>query len=156
MAGELHAWNYIVLDDENYWMDVTWDDYNRKDEAGNMTYPNGVDYAYFCITSDTLHETHTPNATFEIPQCDATKYNFFHHENSYLEEYSFDALTPGIEEQKDAQIISIRFGSKNAMDQAVQDLFTANYRYLELPYIGNREMMYSYDDMRNILMFLLK
>lgn len=153
-AGGAHAWNYIVLDDENYWMDVTWDDYNRRDEDGNMAYPNGVDYAYFCITSDTLFDTHTPNDTFEIPECDAEEYNFFRHENSYLETYTFEALLAGVEEQKGAQIISLKFASQDAMDQAIEDLFGANLRYLELPNEENCEMMYSYDNTKYILSFL--
>ncbi len=152
-AGGGHAWNYILLDGENYWMDVTWDDHDRKDEAGNQIYPNGAEYAYFCITSDTLYNTHTPDDTFVIPRCDATEYNFFYRENSYLETYSFEALAAGMEEQKDAQIISFKFGSGEALEQAVNDLFTVNRRYWELPYTENREVRYACDDLRFILSF---
>ena len=155
-AGGGHAWNYIVLDNESYWMDVTWDDYDRRDENGNMAYPNGADYAYFCITSEELYDTHTPNATFEIPNCTATQYNFFHHEDSYLESYSYDAFCGAIEEQKDEQIISVKFGSENEMNRAIQDLFTTNYRYGELPYIGGKELMYGYDNTRYILNLLFE
>ena len=152
-AGGGHAWNYILLDGENYWMDVTWDDHDRKDEAGNQIYPNGTEYAYFCITSDTLYNTHTPDDTFAIPQCDATEYNFFYRENSYLETYSFEALAAGMEEQKSAQIMSFKFGSKEALEQAVSDLFTVNRRYWELPYTENRQMRYGCDNSRFILIF---
>lgn len=154
-AGGPHAWNYIVLDDENYWMDVTWDDHNLRDEDGNIAYPYGVEYAYFCVTSDTLYDTHTPGGIFVIPECNAVEYNFFHHENSYLETYSFEALAAGVEEQKDAQIISLKFGSPDALDQALQDLFGENRRYRDLPYIGNREMRYSNNNTTCILSFYL-
>lgn len=153
-AGGPHAWNYITLDGENYWMDVTWDDADRRDENGNMKYPEGVDYGYFCITSENLAVTHTVDSHFPTPECYATEYNFFHKENSYLENYNFDALSNAIEEQKDEQIISVKFGSNNEMKNALSDLFEKNYRFKELPVIGNEEFLYSYDERHGILTFL--
>jgi len=58
-----------------------------------------------------------------------------------------------MEEQKDAQIVSFQFGSGEALEQAVNDLFTVHGRYWELPYAGDREMRYGRDDSHCILSF---
>ena len=154
-AGGPHAWNYIYLDGENYWMDVTWDDADRRNEDGSMAYPNSADYGYFCITTNELTKTHTPNNDFEIPECTATEYSFFHRENSYLQSYNFEAFCRAIEEQKDEQIISVKFSSDREMKIALDDLFNINYRYTELPYVGDKQFAYQYDENHYILTLLV-
>lgn len=150
-----HAWNYIYLDGENYWMDVTWDDANRRNEDGSMAYPEGVDYGYFCITTNDLTKTHIPNNVFEVPECTATEYNFFYRENSYLQSYNFEEFCRALEEQNGEQIISVKFSSERELKVALDDLFNVNYRYMDLPGIGGKQFSYSYDEKQCILSLLL-
>ncbi|MBR6594309.1 MAG: hypothetical protein IKK83_03905 [Clostridia bacterium] len=121
-AGGGHAWNYVVLDGEAYWMDITWDENEQADESGDLYAPHGANYDYFCVTDEHLYKTHTPEDTFKVPVCNATEYNFFHHENSYLESYSFDAVCDAVTEQAGSQIIHIRFATPSALDEALDEL----------------------------------
>lgn len=139
-AGEYHAWNYIKLDGDNYWMDVTWDDYNLKNADGSMMCPEGVNYEYYCITSENLYRTHEPDDTFAIPNCTATEYNFFRHEDAYLEEYDFDGVCNAMMNQKEEQIIGVQFGSLNEYNEALEDLITKNRRYYNISYFKDRDV----------------
>lgn len=69
-----HMWNVVVLDDENYFVDLTWDD--------PITQENIIGYTYFNATGEMIKDTH-----IEIDQdvqCTATKYNYFIKENLYF------------------------------------------------------------------------
>ena len=150
-AGGPHAWNYIHLDGEDYWMDVTWDDANLRDESGNLMYPHGVEYAYFCITSDDLEVTHTPSTDyFIIPECDSTEYNFFYKEDSYLDTYEFESFSRVFENQKNEQIVSVKFASNNEMNKAVEELI-GQYKYYEIPELEDSNFRYVADERHSIL-----
>lgn len=79
--GSVHMWNYIVLDDEFYYVDVTWDD----PDVESLIY-----YEYFNVTYEQILKSRSfyplyQNATLNdlcygtfnvfIPICSATKYN---------------------------------------------------------------------------------
>lgn len=69
-----HMWNAVVIDGENYFVDLTWND--------PILGENIIGYAYFNVTEDMIKSTHT-----EIePQisCTATENNYFVRENLYF------------------------------------------------------------------------
>lgn len=72
-GGEKHSWNLIMLDGEYYYMDVTWGDsyYSDEDEGG------GANYDYFAATTKRMDETHTPDDTFPLPECDAIEDSYY-------------------------------------------------------------------------------
>lgn len=81
--GEGHCWNIIKLDGDWYYVDVTWGDPVTAisyADTGEVRYvEDGIDYSYFCMTTEQLLQLHTPDAKLnpELPQCTATKYNYF-------------------------------------------------------------------------------
>ena len=81
--GEGHCWNIIKLDGDWYYVDVTWGDPVTAisyADTGEVRYvEDGIDYSYFCMTTEQLLQLHTPDAEInpELPQCTATKYNYF-------------------------------------------------------------------------------
>lgn len=44
---DLHAWNFVVLDDKSYWVDVTWGDPTY--EFFVPTVADGISYDYLCV-----------------------------------------------------------------------------------------------------------
>lgn len=131
-AGGGHAWNYVVLDGEAYWMDITWDENEQADEDGYLYAPEGANYDYFCVTDEHLYKTHTPDDTFTLPICKAFDYNFFYRENSYLQSYSFEAVCTAVAEQEGAQIIHIRFADSAGLEKALDELVQKG-RFKEVP-----------------------
>ena len=73
-SGNGHAWNYICLDGDYYWIDATWDDpVSDGKDAGK------VDHYYFCITSKKLLRDHILDDEEENlfnPECTADKYSY--------------------------------------------------------------------------------
>ncbi|MBB4823457.1 hypothetical protein HNO89_000677 [Sporosarcina luteola] len=69
-GGELHSWNAVKLDDQWYFMDITWDD-PVPDKPGYSR------YTYFLITSEQLRKDHTWIEA-DYPAATSTKYHYFH------------------------------------------------------------------------------
>ena len=67
-SSESHAWNYIMLDGEYYYVDVTWDD------PIGRTPDMGVSHEYFCVTTEMLLQDHVINEDQFVPECTATDY----------------------------------------------------------------------------------
>ena len=144
-AGGSHAWNCIYIENEGYYVDVTWDDPDYED------YEEAVLYNYFNLTGNEFLTTHTPDKNFEIPECDALKYNYYRHENRYLDSYEFEAFCKALEGQEDFQVVTVRLADKNEMEEAVNDIFGTGNRYHEIPYFGNIQGSYAYDEEFNII-----
>ncbi len=151
-AGERHGWNSVILDNDSYYVDVTWDDSDYTNSSGQPLYPNDAEYGLFCITTEELEKTHTIDTDFIIPEFDAEKYNYFIHQGYYIDTYSFDRLQTIVEKQKDKKIISIKFSSENELDKAIKDIKQWN----KIPTIAaSSKPRYKADKTRFILTFLL-
>lgn len=107
--GISHAWNLVELDGDYYYMDTTW---------GNSMYLNTeekavkhVNHAYLNITGKELLSTHTPDDSFELPVCDATRDNYFMREGMYFDTWSDEdigiALSNGY--YNNAKTVSVKF-----------------------------------------------
>lgn len=113
-----HGWNYVMLDGDYYWVDVT------MDNPVLTGYSKAIYYDYLLIDDRDLGHTHTPNTLFEYPVCEGTNRNYFVENDSYLEEYEAESVAKLIKKlAEDHQVISIRFDSESALDDAVEDLF---------------------------------
>ncbi len=123
-ANGAHAWNCILIENEGYYIDVTWDDPDYIYDEPR--------YEYFCITEENLSKTHEPDAVFVMPDCRAEKYNYFVYNGFRMNEYDFETLCGIVEMQKDRHVISIQFASSAELSEAYQDLFSSG-RIYEIP-----------------------
>lgn len=153
-AGGPHGWNYIELEDEYYFVDVTWDDGDHKDSQGNMKYPNDSEYKYFCITEETLEKNHKIDETlFEVPDCTATDYNYYFYNEYILDKYDRDAFAQIIAKQGTQKILSVKFVSLSEMQKAQEDLFE-NGNWSKIPELaGQSTISYGADDNHFVLTF---
>ncbi|MCR4760138.1 MAG: hypothetical protein K5705_07725 [Oscillospiraceae bacterium] len=73
MKDNGHAWNWIELDRESYWVDVTWDDpldENWQEISG------AVSHEYCFVDDDKIFESRSPDdACKELPACRSMKLN---------------------------------------------------------------------------------
>ena len=127
--GAGHGWNLVLADGAWYYLDPTWGDPLFSDGEQN---PDYVSYNYFCVTSDELFKTHTPDDLFPLPQCTATACNYFVHSGLLLDRYDYDTvldiLRQAVEARQDA---TLRFTSDQALDQAV-DALTKQYKLFDM------------------------
>lgn len=86
VRGQGHAWNLISVDGQWYYVDPTWGDasYRQEDEYPPSAYP-AVNYDYFCVTTQQIAMTHSPDESIELPECTAVEAQYYRHEGLYLE-----------------------------------------------------------------------
>lgn len=89
-SGGGHAWNILKVDGDYYYLDTTWDDSSNTIQAVK-NYNLGFDY--FCITTEELLRTrdlsHCPT---DAPVCNATRANFYYHNDAVLESYDLNKI----------------------------------------------------------------
>ena len=119
-----HSWNYIVLDGEGYFVDVTWDD---PLQSGQSLPIDRISHEYFCITSEELLKSHSINPEETVPVCSSYKYDYYRAHDQYMEEYNADEFATRLRNAD--RILEIKFGSDAAADAAVNDCFTQNNFY---------------------------
>lgn len=141
ISGESHEWNYIKLDDEYYFIDVTWDDPISTDGTDYRS------YSYFCITADELERSHVISKGQDVPDCYGTKYNYHRYYGLYFEEYNLETICAVLSDS-DATEVEIRFSTPNECEKAVKDLFDKK-QIFEL--INTTSINYSIDEMAGVL-----
>lgn len=125
--GESHAWNLVILDGEYYYIDTTWgnsqymyrDSENVQEEAVENKY---IDYDYFGADSRTIMSTHQPDERIPLPECTATKDNYYVHEGRYFDEWNPDAIGEVIDTayENGESLIQIKFSDMELYEQALQ------------------------------------
>lgn len=144
-AGGAHAWNYIELDKEGYFLDVTWDDADWRTDSGAVRYPNDAEYDYFCITKRELNKTHTENEElFTIPDPVATKYNYYRYNGYYVTTYSFGKVKAILDDQNSKSVICVQFASATEMNKAKTHLMDKGY-WSKIPSLKGRKISYIVD-----------
>jgi hypothetical protein len=117
--GGPHAWNLVYADGDYYYVDTTW---------GNSAYSSGtdetssfVDYAYLCMTQDEIGLTHTPDVDFDLPECTATKDNYYIRKGLYFDTFDKEKIgkkfAKGYEKGRD---VSVKLSDEALYEQAVQ------------------------------------
>lgn len=151
-----HMWNYVVIEGQGYFVDVTWDD---PKTSGSV-----LRHTYFNVNTNDILLEHTIDQT--LPLCTATKYNYFVYENAYLpigagevfEMYVDNAVHSAL--QRGYKYVELRFSDASVMDQARNSLFNGGVIYNVyrdegiLPQLGGSKVYYSsYENMNVICLF---
>ena len=80
--GEPHAWNILKLDGDYYHLDATWDDRSNTLQKEKR---RDIGYNYFCITTEEILRTRNIDVPVDVPECKATKCNYYYHNQLVLE-----------------------------------------------------------------------
>lgn len=122
--GGDHGWNMVRIDGLYYYVDVTWGDpvFANQVEGDSATVTN---YNYLCCTQEDLFRTHTPDGSVELPECTSDYYNYYKLNGHYYEYFDYNtiynALMNSVWEGRSS--IVMKFGSREAYDSAVYELF---------------------------------
>ncbi len=124
VTSDTHAWNLIKLEGDYYHLDVTWGDGSDTKKEKNVS--DAVSYDCFCITTAEVLklESHTPEASFPLPECTATSCNYHRRHGLFFEAYSFEKVRAIVcESVKNGKYnVSFKFVSSAVMAEAVKDL----------------------------------
>lgn len=86
-SNESHAWNYVKLDGEYYWADLTWDDPFLNDEDGFLT------HVYFMFDDELLNRTRTITEYGDLlPECRSMDMNYYVQNGCYFDAYDFNVI----------------------------------------------------------------
>lgn len=149
-----HMWNYVLLDGEGYFVDLTWDDPRAE---GNV-----LRHTYFNVNTNDILVKHR-NIAQSIPLTTSTRYNYFVYENAYIDMGSGEAFETKVYTgvytalQKQYSCVEFRFTNKAVMEQAKNTLFNEGLIYNVyneigfVPETGDAKVYYSTDDIMNTI-----
>lgn len=128
--GENHSWNLIQMDGDYYYMDVTWGEMEYwqglqvppESASGAETIADVINYSYLGVSdNDTAFmENHIPLDYIPMPECTATKDNYYVHEGLYFDSWDKGAVGSVIRRAYDAgdSTVSLKFATDELYDQA--------------------------------------
>lgn len=125
--GGDHGWNMVRIDDNYYYVDVTWGDpvfVNRiEGDSGNV-----INYNYLCCTQMDLFRTHTPDPSLKLPDCTSDAYDYYKLNDCYYETFDYNTIYNALMDSvwSGRPSIAMKFGSQEAFDTAVYELFEGN------------------------------
>lgn len=130
-----HAWNYIKLGNDFYFIDVTWDDPTVE---GAVTRFDNKSMDYFCITTDELLLTHKLSKDHYVPYCGGTKYDYYRYNGYFINSYSYASFVAIAQKQLrlNSKKIDVKFSSASELNRAKHDLLDNN-RIFNLVSSGN-------------------
>ena len=123
--GGDHGWNMVRIDDQYYYVDVTWGDpvfANQMDSVDAGTLKN---YNYLCCTQYDLFKTHVPGDSVTLPECTSYAYDYYRLNGYFYESYDYNTIYNALMNSVwngEASIV-MKFGSREAYDAASYELF---------------------------------
>lgn len=112
-----HQWNYVSVDGEYYYIDLTWDDPLTEDGS------NTKKYTYFLVGEKELEITHTFGENFTKLGCENTQYNYYVQQGLYAGSYNYKTVSNIISRNFSDGEVEIKFSSPEELNKAVEQLF---------------------------------
>ncbi|MCI8326801.1 MAG: hypothetical protein HFI37_03390 [Lachnospiraceae bacterium] len=143
--GEAHAWNLVKMDGEYYYVDTTWG--NSRYFNRNSAEEKYVNYNYLGMNSEEISISHQAETVFELPECIASRDNYYVHEGLYFDKWDPDAIGKIYRQawQGKEKKVAVKFSTQELYEMAV-DFFIreeqiANYcdGITTMYYIEDRE-----------------
>ncbi len=121
-----HMWNYVVVEGEGYFVDLTWDDPKSESSMVHHTYFN-VNTADILVGHRNIQQT--------IPLCTSKKYNYFVYENCYFTVGTGEDFEATVENavynaiQRNYNGVELRFSDATVLATAKESLFESGVIY---------------------------
>ncbi len=145
--GGAHAWNLVLIGEDFYHIDLTWDDLDGD--------PAEVRYNYFCLTDEEISKTHSVDEGIEYPEANATEYNYFIKEGMILDYYSFSAVTKLAKNYNGEGVFAFKCYDAKVMADAVEELVENNMIFKLAEFENINSFRYMADEDGNILSFYI-
>ncbi|MBR3026218.1 MAG: hypothetical protein IKN85_04700 [Oscillospiraceae bacterium] len=148
-----HGWNYVKLNGNYYWIDVTWDDPqsepDAEDEETEKTDVPGIRHTYFLINDELLFRSREADPEYKdtVPECTSLEENYYMKKEAFFTEYSFENIAGLISQDDGTRKLEMMFTGKEAYDEAVNRLFKQDEILGLADYTELSEMInWSYDE----------
>lgn len=116
---EPHAWNLVSLDGEYYFLDVTWGNSQYTGEGDEKQ--KIINYAYLNMTTEDLEKTHRIEAQIPIPECTATRDNYYRKEACYFDRWSPEEIGAVWKQawESGEKTVTVRLANESLYDQTM-------------------------------------
>ena len=115
-----HMWNYVVIDGNGYFIDLTWDDPEGGEEV--------LRHTYFNFGTTEMFKSYR-NIAQDLPLCNAIDYNYFIKEGAYFNVGSGDTFRSLVSASvknaigKGYSCVELKFSDEIVLEQAKNSLF---------------------------------
>ena len=123
IGGGSHEWNYVILDGDYYYIDVTWDDPQSENAADSSA--SNKTYDFFCITTDELRKTHIIDSDQFVPDCTAVRYDYYRYNGLYMDTYE-RSRAENIIRNTTGSAVTMKFSTESERQRAVSELIDDN------------------------------
>lgn len=159
-GGEGHAWNLVSVDSDYYYVDTTWGDASYQIEEGNLdgegsenNWPGSIppiNYDYLCVTTEQLNKTHTIEEIVPLPQCTASRNNYYIREGMYFTAVDEEKIQSLFEQEyrRGSQYITLKC-SDNAIFENMKDYLIEKQNIFR--FLDSEEDVVKFADMKEQL-----
>ena len=127
---DLHAWNFVKIYGQFYWVDVTWGD---PTYLGGSSGKDNLNYDYLCVTDDDILKnrtiTYPTSGAFTYPKCTDNSLNYYVKKGCYFESYDKSQVYNYILTEigfSHTKKVDLKFASEKAFNEAVTDIFESD------------------------------
>ena len=117
-----HTWNYVKVNQQYYWIDVTWDD--PRSENTQKSPDDWIHHEYFLINDEILLRSRKFDKKQQFrPVCRSLRDNYFVKNQAYLTKYHFTDINALLTKHVREGRAEIMFSSKRDLQSAYRELF---------------------------------
>ncbi|MBR2283067.1 MAG: hypothetical protein IJ874_01425 [Ruminococcus sp.] len=153
-ADGRHAWNYVNVAGEYYWIDLTWDDPDMASPDGGIQTADSLRHTYFLMDDRLMLRTREPdNDQLFIPECSSMAANYFVRTGCYFDSYSLSELGWAmLQNAGDDREISVMYSDWEPYQTAVASLFEGEEIWDVSEYVWlSDNISYSTDDLMYVI-----
>lgn len=125
--SQSHAWNYVKVNGEYYWIDVTWDDPQAEDEEKESEI--GIRHTYFLINNKMMFrgDRYVDDEYSDIiPECTCLDDNYYVKKDALFDEYSIEKIAELVSQDDGSRKLEMMFRDEYDYNQAKDCLFEGN------------------------------
>lgn len=117
-SGEEHNWNFLILDGNYYYTDVTWDDPIVEDRDTDI-----CAHKYCFVKSEDIEKDHNFNGdNLYAPECTADADNYFKKSGCYITDFNLVAIGEILNSHSNEKNIEMKFANYDLYDYAFKVL----------------------------------
>ena len=150
IATESHAWNYVRLGGNYYWVDVTWDDPTY--EEGNKPLTADIPQNYFLIDDDLLYRSRTAdNENPFVPVCTSLDLYQYSMDGAVFDYFDQNMISDLIEKHYGEGYTEFMFTSASDFQNCISFLHSSDVWGLKALSGRKEGIQFSYnDDLYNV------
>lgn len=126
--GDSHAWNLVCVNENWYYVDVTWGDanyqLNEEVQEQTVTGTSYVNYDYLCVTTKQMNKTHSLQMPFNMQECTSMADNYYVREGLYFTEYDEQKIEQLFSDaiDKDLEAVTIKCSDDSVFEMISREL----------------------------------